>query len=209
MRIGDYACIVLLTVRIAVVLIGLTVAQFLPACGFGSERQADHSTRTDEPVVTGEPAGYNADDTSFADNVIASDQQGIDLSALVPAHSNDADIVAFAAKSAAARQSDVAVLRALRVQWKENPDTKTGGVGHGAVPTRMVDQSTIAKLNSLHANKFDTLWLQSMLGLDRGAVDLSNAEIASGKNVDAIGVAKRILQARQSEIDQMDHMLGN
>jgi uncharacterized protein (DUF305 family) len=72
----------------------------------------------------------------------------------------------------------------------------------------MVDQATITKLDSSHGSEFDTLWLQSMIGLDQGAVEMANAEIADGKNVDAAGLAKQIVEARQAEIGQIKQLLG-
>ena len=44
------------------------------------------------------------------------------MSALVPDHSGNPDVVTFAAKSASVLQSDIAVARVLLVQWHENPD---------------------------------------------------------------------------------------
>ncbi|HET7668014.1 MAG TPA: DUF305 domain-containing protein, partial [Mycobacterium sp.] len=38
--------------------------------------------QTDQPVITGQPAGYNADDVAFATNMIPHHQQAADLSAL-------------------------------------------------------------------------------------------------------------------------------
>ena len=199
-----------LTTRLAVALAGVLTPLFLSACSTsGPDRRSEHPSHTDKPLVTGQPAGYNADDVEFVDGMLACDQQGVDLSGLVPDRSTDPDVVKLAANSAAVRQSDIAVLRVLRVQWEENPDIKAGGGPHGTTLTGRVDDATIARLNSSHGNEFDTLWLRSMIGLNQGAVELSNAEIANGKNVDAIDVARRTVQARQAEIDQMKHILGN
>jgi uncharacterized protein (DUF305 family) len=67
----------------------------------------------------------------------------------------------------------------------------------------MVDQATLAQLNSLHGGGFDALWLQSMIGLDQGAVELANAEVSKGNNVDAVDLARQIASARQADIGQM------
>lgn len=203
-----YADMVSFAARAVVSLRVLMLASLLTACGFIGQHHPGHPTRTDDPVVTGEPAGYNGDDVAFVSNVTASDQQGADLASLVPSHSATSDVVAFAAQCASDRQSDVAVLRALSVQWQENPDTKSGSDAHGAIQSRLVDGPTMSKLNFLHGSAFDTEWLQSMRTLDRGLIDLSDAEVANGKNVDAIGIAKRILQRRQREMQQIAYLLG-
>lgn len=101
----------------------------------------------------------------------------------------------------------MAVLRVLRVQWNENPETMVGG-GQGAPIMGMADDATIAKLSSLHANQFDTLRLQTMTLLDRGAIEMAKAEVAKDKNADAIGLAKQIVKVEQDRVGEIDQMLG-
>ncbi len=47
-----------------------------------------------------------------------------------------------------------------------------------------------------------------MIGHHQGAIEMAKAEIANGENVDAIGMAKTIVDTQQAEIDQMKQMLG-
>ena len=49
----------------------------------------------------------------------------------------------------------------------------------------MVDEATMAKLETLKGAEFDTLWLQSMIGHHQGAIEMAKAELANGQNVDA------------------------
>jgi uncharacterized protein (DUF305 family) len=60
----------------------------------------------------------------------------------------------------------------------------------------------------LHGSEFDTLWLQSMIGLDNGEIEIANTEVGNGKNVDAIDLAKQIVASRQAEIGHMNQILG-
>jgi uncharacterized protein (DUF305 family) len=48
-----------------------------------------------------------------------------------------------------------------------------------------------------------------MIGLDQGAIEVANAEVANGKNVDATSLAKQIVKARQAEIGQMQQILAS
>ncbi|HEX7429746.1 MAG TPA: DUF305 domain-containing protein, partial [Mycobacterium sp.] len=61
------------TARLVAVMIALGAALFLSSCtnptGSSSDGQTDRQP-SDEPVVTGQPAGYNADDVAFATNMI-------------------------------------------------------------------------------------------------------------------------------------------
>jgi uncharacterized protein (DUF305 family) len=197
-----------LTARIAAGLAIWSTALFVSSCGSPPSDSHSHPTGNDDkPVITGEPAGYNAADIDFADSVTPREEKAINVSRLPPDHSNNSELVTFAAKTAAALQVDTQVLKALRAQWKESEDHKTDG-GPGTTTAGAIDDATIAKLGSLHGPKFDTLWLNSMIGLDRGTIEAANAEVASGKNLDAIDLAKQIVKARQADIGQMQQMLS-
>ena len=163
--------------RIATSLVALATAICLCSCSGPASNDHSRPTSRDQPVVTGEPAGYTAQDVAFANTTIQNHKQAIDLSTLVPDRSTNPKVVAFAAARASALQSDVAVLKVMLVQWNENPNASTGRDRPGSAATGTVDQPTIAKLNSLRGGNFDTLWLQSMIGLDQGAVEIANAEV--------------------------------
>ena len=201
-----------ITARIAAVLVALATALFVSACsepaGSSSDSHTDHQN-SDEPVVTGQPAGYNADDVAFATNMIPHHQQAVDLSALVPDRSTNPEVTKLASDIAAAQGPEIETMKVFLVQWNENPDTKTGSGhgGHGAMQG-MVDEATMARLESLKGAEFDTLWLQSMIGHHQGAIEMAKAEVANGENVDAKGLANDIITTQQAEIGQMKQMLG-
>jgi uncharacterized protein (DUF305 family) len=159
-------------------------------------------------VITGEPAGYNTADVAFANNMTAREEQAINVSQLAPDRSENAELVAFAAKTAAAMKMDTQVLKALRTQWKEGADNQTASEGPSISTQGMIDDATIARLNSLRGPEFDTLWLNSVISLDQGTIDLANGEVANGKNVDATSLAKQIVSARQADISQLRHILA-
>jgi uncharacterized protein (DUF305 family) len=206
----DYSAIVSsFTARAAAALVTAAIALFLSSCGGTPGGSSAHtSTRMDEPLITGEPAAYNTDDVAFANSMIPSDQHAIVLSQQVPDHSRDSQLVAFAVQNASARQSDMQVLKALRAQWREGQDGQTSGGNSGPTPTGPIDDATVAKLDSLHGNGFDALWLKSMIGLDQGAIEMANTEISKGKNADAVGLARQIIQAMQADIGQMQKLLA-
>ena len=140
-------------------LAALTTALFLSSCSTSaSDSHADHP-QTDQPVITGQPAGYNADDVAFATNMIPHHQQAVDLSAMVPDRSTNAGLVALADQISAAQQPEINVMKVFLVQWNENPDTNSGHAGHGSTTQGMVDAATMTKLESLNGEEFDELWL--------------------------------------------------
>jgi len=195
--------------RVVAVLVMPAALLLLSSChGTGADGNATHPAQSGEPHITGEPAGHNDHDISFGDSMTAYDQQGTDLSALVPDRSANPKVVAFAAKSAAALRTDIATLRALIVQWDQDQGSIPGG-GQGTAIQGLVDPATFAKLQSLRGKGFDSLWLQSMIGLDQKAIEISRTEIAGGQNVDFIGLARQILDARQAETRLLNQMLND
>lgn len=194
--------------RFAAAVAACATALLLSSCGSSPSNKHANPGSDEKPVITGEPAGSNATDVTFANNVTTLEEQGAKASRLVPEHSNDSGIVTFAAKTAAALQIDTEVLKALRAQWKGDQDNPTTAGGPSPAASGTIDDYTLAKLDSLHGPDFDTLWLKSMIGLDQGAIQMSNAEVAGGKNVDAVSLAKQIVKARQAELNQMQDMLA-
>ncbi len=189
-------------------LAALTAALFLSSCSTSaSDSHADHP-RTDQPVITGQPAGYNADDVAFATNMIPHHQQAVELSAMVPDRSTNTELVALAQQVSAAQQPEIDIMKVFLVQWNENPDTNSGHAGHGSTTQGMVDAATMTKLESLSGEEFDKLWLASMISHHQGAIEMAKAEGANGDNVDAKTVANNIVTTQEAEIGQMKQMLG-
>jgi uncharacterized protein (DUF305 family) len=198
-----------LATRIAAAFAAGCIALLLPSCSNSPSGDHARSNRIDDtPVITGEPAAYTPADVAFANDTIAREDQGIGMSALVPDHSENPDVVAFAAKAGAALQVDTQVLKALRAQWKEGQDTPSGTSSLPTAPNNPANNPTLAKLAPLHGAEFDTLYLNSMISLYQATIDLANGEVAKGKNVDAISLAKQIVKARQADVGQLQQLLA-
>jgi uncharacterized protein (DUF305 family) len=197
-----------MTRRVAAVLAAVAAALFLSSCSSPTSDGQTAQEHTDEPVITGQPAGYNADDVAFATNMIPHHQQAVELSAMVPDRSTNAEIVTLAKQISAAQQPEINVMKVLLVQWNENPDTNSGHEGHGNTMAGMVDEPTMKRLTSLNGAEFDKLWLESMISHHQGAIEMAKAEIANGDNVDAKTLATNIVTTQEAEIGQMRQMLG-
>jgi uncharacterized protein (DUF305 family) len=193
--------------RTVAVLAPLIVTAILSSCGSPAQDGRSHPTPTDKPLLTGEPAGSNSGDVAFADNVIAGDQQGIDMASLVPNGSTNRAVVGLAANIASVRKSDIAILKVLQVQWKDGSENQPRSDAVGTTAKGLVDQATMTRLQSLRGRDFDTPWLHSMIGLDQGMLEVAKAETANGHNVDAVDLAAQIVKARLAEIEQLTQAL--
>jgi uncharacterized protein (DUF305 family) len=194
--------------RVAAALAAVAAALFLSSCSSPASDGHTGQEHTDEPVITGQPAGYNADDVAFATDMIPHHQQAVELSAMVPDRSTNAELIALAQQVSAEQQPEINVMKVFLVQWNENPDTSSGHEGHGNTMAGMVDEATMTKLKSLTGAEFDKLWLESMISHHQGAIEMAKAEIANGDNVDAKALAKNIVTTQEAEIGQMKQMLG-
>ncbi len=164
-------------------------------------------------MISGEPAGHNADDVSFATNIIAHNRQAIELTELVPDRSANPELAALASRIAAEQQPEINIMNVFLVQWNENPELGVdpsdgeGHAQHSQAPAGMVDSATMEKLKALRGSEFDKLWLRSMIGHSQGVVETANAEIDNGVNVDAVAMAKSMAATQEAEIDQLKQML--
>ncbi len=133
-------------------------------------------------------------------------QQALDLSAAVPVRSTDPALIKLASGIATAQAPEIQKMKNFVLQWSEEPDSPSGGKADMAMHG-MVDQATMTRLASLQGVEFDKLWLQSMIGHHRGAVEMAQAEVNNGVNTDAVAMAHSIVTTQQAEIDQMTKML--
>ncbi|KUH82321.1 MULTISPECIES: DUF305 domain-containing protein [unclassified Mycobacterium] len=198
-----------LIARLTAVLTAFAAALLLASCGSNASNGHTEHEQPEEPVISGQPAGFNSDDVAFATNMIPHHQQAVELSALVPERSTNPEVKALAEQISAAQEPEIQAMKVLLVQWNENPDSDTGHGGHGghAAMQGMVDDATMAKLKSLSGPEFDTLWLESMISHHQGAIEMARAELANGENVDAKRLAQTMVDTQQAEIDQMNRML--
>src|SRR5258705_535585 len=143
------------TRRVAAALAAVAAALLLSSCSSPASDGHTGHEHADEPVITGQPAGYNADDVAFATNMIPHHQQAVELSAMVPDRSTNTELVALAQQVSAAQQPEINVMKVFLVQWNENPDTNSGHAGHGNTMQGMVDAATMTKLESLTLGLLD------------------------------------------------------
>ena len=188
-------------------------AVVLQSCGASPTAHDDTTATTGQPTsvhptaTTPAPdaAGpFNTADVAFASNMIPHHEQAIELSALVPDRSVNPEVIELARAIANAQQPEIDTMNGWLVQWGQQPDPDADHRDMAG----MVDAGTMAKLASLNGEQFDNLWIQSMISHHQGAIDMAETEIDQGAYSAAIAMARDIITAQQSEVDQMKRMLG-
>ena len=198
--------------RVAAALAVLAAALFLSSCSSPAGSSGDGHTghqHADQPVITAQPAGYNADDVAFATTMIPHHQQAVELSEMAPDRSTNAELITLAQQISAAQQPEINAMKVFLVQWSDGAGNPTSShAGHGNTMQGMVDAATMTELAARSGAEFDQLWLESMISHHQGAIEMAKAEIANGDNVDAKALATNIVTTHEAEIGQMKQMLG-
>jgi uncharacterized protein (DUF305 family) len=184
--------------RITALLAALATAAAVSSCGESPPSADPQSTK------------HNAADVTFAVNMIPHHQQAVDMSAMVPSHTTNRDLIHLAKHISVDQQAQIETLRGLLGQWGEQAALdQAGHRGPGGMAMDgMVDAATMARLPSLTGTPFDVLWLESMIRHHEGAVAMAVPEIEHGENPKAVKMAKIIVDWQQLEIGRMNAMLG-
>jgi uncharacterized protein (DUF305 family) len=185
--------------RVAAVLAALVTAVVVSACTDGSgPEHADQATSA---------VSHNAADVMFAQNMIPHHEQALELAAMVPTNTTNADLFVMAKHITADQRPEIRMLTGWLQQWGEAVPPVMAGHGGMAVDG-MVDPATMDKLKSLSGAEFDTLWVSSMIGHHQGAITMAQAEIAHGQNPDAVTLAKLIVTEQRNDIANMTRLAG-
>ncbi|WP_082981141.1 DUF305 domain-containing protein [Mycolicibacter heraklionensis] len=162
---------------------------------------APESSSSAAGMASGSPA-----DVRFLEDMVIHHQQSLELAAMVYSQSGNPALVAFADQSATQQRTELQGCQAQLLQW-EVPGGRSEQDRAADIPG-MVDKAVIDKLHSLRGPAFDTLWLQTMIAHQRGAITLAQNQIQHGESPEAISIAQSLLPFQQAEINQMNQLLG-
>jgi uncharacterized protein (DUF305 family) len=198
--------------RIVAAIAALAAATVIPACSSETASTTAPADHTGHSTVGpgGQQAAFNSGDVTFATGMIPHHQQAVELSALVAGRTANDRLIGLAHQISAAQEPEIVTMKGFLEQWNQSPPDTAGGHGaHAGMGVNgMVDAATMSRLQTLNGAEFDTLWLQSMIAHHQGAVEMSETELADGRNADAKQLAQSIIDAQQAEIAQMKDMLG-
>jgi uncharacterized protein (DUF305 family) len=187
--------------RFVQALAAVAIAAVVGACG-GPATHSAHDEHSSTSVI------HNADDVTFAQNMIPHHQQAVDMSAMVPRNSTNHDLIVLAKHISLDQQSEIEIMQGLLGQWGEPVAHDHGSHGGTMTMQGMVDEATMIRLRSLTGAEFDGLWVRSMISHHQGAVSMAQTEIARGQNPDAVKLARIIVNAQQWEIARMNDILS-
>jgi uncharacterized protein (DUF305 family) len=182
-------------------------ASVFAACGSDEDEMA-HDSTGQSPATAAAGAEFNDADVTFAQGMIPHHQQAVEMAdiALDPARGAGAEVAGLATRIKAAQDPEIQTMTAWLNEWgAEAPSADHGTEMAG--PGMMTDAEMDA-LGSASGAEFDVMWMEMMIRHHEGAIEMSNTEVESGSNAEAIALAKTIITAQQAEIDEMNRLLA-
>ena|SRR5215211_911734 len=197
------------TLRTALVPTALAAAITLVGCsteGSGSGR-GDSSSPPGASSSAIAADQHNEADVIFVQTMIPDHEQAVDMTDMLLGKSGvSPEVEALAKQIKAAQQPEIDMMNTWlaawgRIQMSEGPHHS----GEGGIMT----EEKMQGLDEASGPDGQRLYLEGMIRHHQGAITTAQTEIASGKNPDAITLAKDIADSQQKEVDAMRELLNN
>ncbi|NMH95579.1 DUF305 domain-containing protein, partial [Pseudonocardia bannensis] len=185
------------------------------------------------PAATAD--AHNQADVRFAGGMIVHHRQALEMSRLVPDRSTNPQVADLARRIEAAQGPEIATMGAMLERWGADEAVHTdhdpmdhsgtdfesmdhgamddmdhGGADHGGADhgDGMMTAEEMAQLDRSSGPEFDRLFLQLMIVHHEGAVRMAQTQIDQGSDPEARDLARAIIDAQRSEIDEMRVLLA-
>jgi uncharacterized protein (DUF305 family) len=201
---------------LALTLTALAAAALLAACGStGSGTPSPAGAGSTFSGMSGMQAtssarssGFNAQDETFATDMIIHHRQAVQMAALVPGRSTNAKVLALAARIQAAQQPEIDTMTGWLTAWGSAMPEDMARHDMGESMPGMMSAADLADLKATRGAEFDRMFLTMMIAHHEGALTMSRAQVAKGSNPDATTLAQTIIAAQTTEISQMRGLLA-
>lgn len=191
--------------------IGLTLGSTLALAGCADA--GDGSGMEGHDMGDGSPsqeagaaaAGANDADVMFAQMMIPHHEQALVMSRIVlDTEGVDPAVVDLATRIESAQEPEITTMEGFLAEW----GASTTGDHSGHEMDGMLSDEEIQALEAADAATVSRLFLEGMIAHHEGAVDMAEAELADGKNPEALALAQEIIDAQEQEIQEMRELLA-
>jgi uncharacterized protein (DUF305 family) len=160
-------------------------------------------------------AEFNDADVAFAQGMIVHHQGALEMAQLVEGRSQNAAVTDLAGRIEAAQDPEIETMTGWLEDWGQptsaDDSDSMGGMDHGSGDMSggmEMSEEDMSALEAASGAEFDRMWLEMMIEHHRGAVEMSETEIADGQNADAVALAEDIVESQSAEIDEMQGLLS-
>lgn len=179
----------------------------LTACGDDSMPGMNHATPPANSSSTS-TANFNDTDITFATQMIPHHQQAVQMAGMAEYTATTPEVKKLATAIKAAQDPEIKTLSGWLTSWgKPVPTPSHSGHDMSAMPGMMTDDE-MSDLGNTQGPLFDRMWTEMMIKHHQGAITMAKTEQTSGKNADAVALAKKIETDQNREIATMRRLLG-
>jgi uncharacterized protein (DUF305 family) len=162
---------------------------------------------------------YDDADVLFATQMIPHHEQAVAMAKLAPAHGASRPVEEVASQISAEQIPEIAQLEGMLAEWNQPavapaasptggmPGMDGGSALAAAAPGMMTDDE-MTRLESANGPPFDRAFLRMMITHHEGALTMAKAELADGRDQDAMLMAQNISDAQQASIQLMQQLLA-
>ncbi len=195
--------------RLVAAAAAFSLAASLAACadGAGADPRSTVVQTSSAATTTTE---HDDADVTFAQMMIVHHEGAIEMAELAAATASTPQVRALAARIAAAQGPQIDRMKRWLDGWGEPQpaDVEHGGMDHGGMSMDGMDQAgAMSDLRGLSGTEFDRRFLELMTAHHQGAVTMSEEELASGRNAEALALARSIIDDQTAEITEMTNLL--
>ncbi len=162
---------------------------------------------------------HNAQDMSFAQEMIPHHQQAVEMSDMAVSQASSAKVKDLATRIKVAQGPEIEQMKGWLSSWGEPVAAKADGGGmagmnHGGgskddlAGMGMMTDAQMKELGAARGAEFDRMFLTMMIGHHEGAVTMARTELDKGKHAPAKQLAQAIIDAQQKEISEMQGLLN-
>ena len=189
-----------------------TAAITLTACGGSTTSSAASAA----PTASASTGAHNANDVSFAQNMLAHHKEAIEMADLAATHAGSQQVKDLATTIKAEQSPEITTMTAWLTSWKQPTVAATSGMsgmpGMSATSSAspmpgMMSDADMAVLSNASGTAFDRQFLQMMITHHTGAVQMAKTEQADGQFGPAITLAGNVVTSQTAEIAKMNSML--
>ena len=151
---------------------------------------------------------HNAQDVSFARDMVPHHQQAVTMADLALTQSTNPQVQDLATRIKLAQGQEISLLNAWLAEWDEQATDHAEHSGGGKGSKGMVSGADLGALETAQGPEFDRLFLRHMTAHHRGALEMAKAQLDGGRYEPAKVLAREITAAQQREITEMAQILG-
>ncbi len=179
----------------------LTVTLALIGCSSTTNQATLGSSPTS---ISSAAANFNDPDIAFATQMIPHHQQAVEMADLVLAKNGvDSRVTELATKIKAAQDPEIVTMTVWLKAWGQPAPVPM----HGMAMNGLMSPADMDALKNASGPDSSKLFLQQMVQHHQGAIDMAKEELNTGKNTDAMALAKKIVTDQTTEIATMKILL--